>query len=54
MTRYFPREKLLSEECPRAGFKDTPQVITFLKGNHGSYFPSARVISGLCHAFEDW
>ena len=43
MTRYFPWEKLLREEA-----------ITFPKGSNGSYFPSARVISGLYHAYEDW
>ena len=46
MTCYFLREKLLHE--------DTPKAITFPKGSNGSYFLSARVISGLYHAYEDW
>ena len=54
MTRCFPWKKLLREECPRAEPKDTLKAITFHKGRNGSYFPRARVISGLYHAYEDW
>ncbi len=31
--------------------EDTLKAITFLKGSNRSYFPSARVISGLYHAY---
>ena len=54
MTRYFPRKKLLREECPRTEPEDTSKAITFPKGSNGSYFPSVRVTSGLYHAYEDW
>ena len=54
MTRYFPQEKLLPEDYSRAESEDTLKAITFPKENNGSYFPSARVISGLYHAYEDW
>ena len=46
MTSYFSQKKLLPE--------DTLKAITLPKGNNGSYFPSARVISGLYHAYKDW